>query len=379
MKLIYFFRKTALENLRDWKMLCIVIALGPFFIFLMHGYFDAADPAYHMVVVNEDHGSPIANGLVDAWRVAVRADGGPVFNIETADDVSSVVDKLSAAEVSLIVKIPKEFGSRLTQPQNSASDTVPTLLYTVDPANTQGAMAASFSDYIAYKYAFEQTGRNPPLDVSYASVKESSPLSDFDIYVPALLVLAIIMVLFTSAATIIKEREMGTMMRLNLSDLTFPQMMTAISLNQVIIAIVALAVSLGATYLIGYRPAGNVLSLLPVGALGALGVIAIGFITAAFLNTLFELLTVGVFPFFVLMFFSDCMFPLPKIHLFDVLSHPLYANDILPTALTVRAFNQLLNHNASYSQIGFELIALTLLSGVYFVVGVRLLRRKMTR
>lgn len=376
MKFIYFFRKTVIENIRDWKILCVVIALGPFFIFLMHGYFDAADPAYNMVVVNEDD-SPITKGLVKAWRAAAHPDGRFVFNIESADTVASAADKLASGQVSLIVTLPNGFGEQVTANRKQGSKAAPTLHYTVDPSNTRGTMAASFSDYIAYSYAFEQTGRKPPLDVRYASVGDREVVSEFDTYVPALLVLAIIMVLFTSAATIIKEREMRTMMRLTLSDLSFPQMMTAISINQVVIALVALAISLLATHMIGYQPSGHVLRLLPVGVLGALGVVAIGFITAALLNTLFELLTVGVFPFFILMFFSDCMFPLPKIHLIDVLDHPMYANDILPTALTVRAFNQLLNHNATYGQIGFELVALALLTGAYFMVGVLLLRRKM--
>ncbi len=90
-------------------------------------------------------------------------------------------------------------------------------------------------------------------------------------------------------------------------------------------------------------------------------VIAISILTACFIRTMFGLLTVGCFPFFILMFFSDCFMPLPKIMLFQICGNPVFLNDILPTAIGVRAFNKILNYHAGLGDIAFELCAIVLL------------------
>jgi ABC-2 type transport system permease protein len=116
-----------------------------------------------------------------------------------------------------------------------------------------------------------------------------------------------------------------------------------------------------------------------VGAATTLGVVAIAVFVSAFLKSMFELLTVGVFPFFVLMFFSDCMFPLPKVRVQEIGSHVLYANDILPTTLCVRAFNKILSFGAGLGDVAFEIGAILVLTAAYFAVGTWLFRRRHQR
>lgn len=115
------------------------------------------------------------------------------------------------------------------------------------------------------------------------------------------------------------------------------------------------------------------------GALSAVSVFAVGLIVAGWMKTIYELLTVGVFPFFVLMFFSESMFPLPKITLLHFGAHSFYANDILPTALTVKAFNKILNFQAGIADIGFELIAIFVETVLFLLLGLWLFRRRHLR
>jgi hypothetical protein len=76
------------------------------------------------------------------------------------------------------------------------------------------------------------------------------------------------------------------------------------------------------------------------------------------------------------MFFSECMFPLPKITLGELAGHTLYANDVLPTSLTVRVLNRVLNYGAGLGDIGFELSGILLLTFAYFALGIWLFRRR---
>ena len=374
MKTLQFFKKTFLENLRDWKIIGMVFVFGPFFIFVMSAYFDAADPAFRMLLANNDQGNAVTRGLIETWENAEGENGKAVFHIASAQNRTDAAAKVEAGEAELFIEIPAGFGDSLTKEDNSAA---PSFRSVSDQSSQRSAMAVSFCDYLAYTYAFSVTGEGAPLNIQYEFLSDRGSVSDLDAYIPALIVLAVILVLFTTGATIIREKEHRTIIRLTMSPVKTSSMMAAITVNQLIIALAALAISIGAAYLNGYRPAGNMLSIIPVGLLGALGVIAVGFATASILNNMFGLLTVGVFPFFILMFFSGCMFPLPQIPLVSILRHQFYLNDILPTSLTVRIFNQMLNHNATYAAMGVELSVLVTVTAAYFFLSLLLLKKRL--
>ena len=79
------------------------------------------------------------------------------------------------------------------------------------------------------------------------------------------------------------------------------------------------------------------------------------------------------------MFFSESMFPLPKILLLNFGTKAFYANDVLPTALAVKAFNKILNFQAGLADIGFEMMAILVLTIIYFLIGLWLFRRRHLR
>jgi ABC-2 type transport system permease protein len=237
----------------------------------------------------------------------------------------------------------------------------------------------AMSDYVAFSHIWERTDSPMPLDLTVSSLGSGRPVSEFDLFVPALLALAVIMVLFTAAASLVREVDKGTMMRLRLSRLRTPELLAAVSVNHVFLGLAALGLAYLAALSCGYQSDGSLLLFLLIGAAGSLGVVAIAVLVSAFLKSMFELLTVGTFPFFVLMFFSECMFPLPKIRVAQIAGHTLYANDILPTTLCVRAFNKVLNTGAGLAGVAFELVAILVLTAVYFAVGTWLFGRRHAR
>jgi ABC-2 type transport system permease protein len=214
------------------------------------------------------------------------------------------------------------------------------------------------------------------MNIRYRYAGSGKKLNDFDLYVPALLVLSIIMMLFTAGASIVREIEKDTITRLSLSKLTSFEFMTAISLNQIIIGVFCLFLTLLSAFSVGYSTTGSLPRLFLVGALTCFSVIAISIITVSFIRTMFGLLTLGCFPFFLLMFFSDCFLPLPKINLLNLSGNQIYLNDILPTATATRAISKILNYDSSFSDISFELIWIFALSVIYFFIGIWLFKRK---
>ncbi len=375
MRMLAFLHKTFLENLREWKILSMVLLFAPFFVYLMWGYFHATEPAYALLVIDRDQGvtqvEALFDGgdLIEVWRDAEHPGGEPVFVLETGDDLDAAQRKLEKRQVDLVVEIPADFSQRIAD-FAAGTGLEPALLTNhSDSANARGTMAMAMSDYLAFAALAEVIQLPSPLDVRLEAAGGGEQPSEFDLYVPALLMLAIIMVMFTAAATLIKEVDKGTIARLVLSRLSTVELLTAVSINQVLIGVVALSLAYASAISVGYRSEGSLLAILVVGAVTTLAVVAISVLVAAFMRTIFELLTVGCFPFFILMFFSDCMFPLPKIRLGTVADFTFYATDVLPTAVAVRAFSRILTLGAGMWDVRVELLCILLLTAAYFAVG----------
>jgi len=380
MRIVAFLKKTFLENLREWKILSVTLVFAPFFVYLMHAYFAASTPSYRLLVVRHDRsagaGDLAAEGLVAAWRAVRHPDGQPAFIVKEVVDVSAAQELVKRREAELVVEIPAGFGQSLLDFREGRSTSPARLVNHGDEANVRSSMAMAYSDYVAHLWAVGVTGASFPLELDVRGLGTGRPVSDFDLYVPALLVLAVIMVMFTAAASLVREVEKGTMTRLVLSPLRTGELLAAVTLNQLVIGLVALTLTFLAALTVGYRTDGSLPAVLVVGAVATLGVVALSVGVAAFMSTMFELLTVGCFPFFILMFFSESMIPLPRITLFRLLGHTVYANDVLPTSLAVRALGRILNFGAGLPDVAFEVIGATLLAAVYLAVGSWLFTRR---
>ena len=387
MRLLAYWLKTFRENLREWKILILALVFGPFFVYMMYAYFGAASPSYDLLVVDRDQPLVLADGrpfqagreLRSAWDRLKYPDGKAVFKVRVSSDVEEARRQLKNREADLLVRIPPDFSRSLEAYRRDRSQPISRVINTGDESSARFMVAASFADAVSYSYVASAVGAELPVAVDFEGLGAGRSPSDFDLYVPALLVLAIIMVMFTAAASLIKEVDKGTITRLMLSRLTTLEFLSAVSLNQLFIGLAGLGLSYAAAASVGYHSGGSVLLFFLVGAVSILSVIAISLIVAAFLRTIFELLTVGVFPFFILMFFSESMFPLPKVVFFRLAGHTFYVNDVLSTSLSVRAFNKILNFNAGLKDVSFELAGIILLAAAYMAVGVWRFKRRHMR
>ncbi|NTV80662.1 MAG: ABC transporter permease [Candidatus Aminicenantes bacterium] len=306
-------------------------------------------------------------------------DGKPVFKVLPLDDDEEGRRRLKNRDADLMIVIPAGFSRSVAAYGKGELPSGPVLANVGDETSVRFMVAAAFADYASYGYIAKATGSEMPEVVRFESLGGGRSPNDFELYVPALLVLAVIMVLFTAAASIIKEVDKETITRLTLSELTTFEFLGAVSLNQMLIGTFALGLTYVSAVSVGFESRGSLVLLLLVGAVSTLSVVAIGLLVAGFIRTIFELLTVGVFPFFVLMFFSDCMFPMPKIILFRLAGHAFHVTDILPTALTTRAFGRILSFDAGLGDVAFELAAIVLLTILYFGLGLAFFRRRHLR
>ena len=384
MRLYPLFKKAMIENFRDWKILIMGITFAPFFVVLMYFYFGEATETYRVAMVNHDRGVTARDGnefnageaLISEIEKFSGQDGAIVLKVSREKEISDAQESLKNKSVDLVVEIPENFSQTLREYQEGERPEQAVVKTYGDPTNPKYIMAAAWSDSLTYQFTVDWTGQEGPLKLETEELTQLKSLTDFDLYVPGLLGLSLMMLMFTAAATLIKEKDKGTIMRLRISNMTAAEWLVAMSLAQVIIGLL----SLGMTYLtavaLGYHTTGSLIAMVVVGILSCLAIIAISVLVAALLRTVFDLMTVGCFPFFILMFFSGGMFPIPTISLIAFAGHSINVNDILPTTHSISAFGKILNQGAGLGDVVFEIGAIAVLTVLYFAVGIWLFTRR---
>ncbi len=237
-------------------------------------------------------------------------------------------------------------------------------------------MAAVWADMTIMGFVEYASGLQSPALLSPETTSRATSLTEFELYVPGLLILALMMLMFTAAGALIREKDKGTLIRLRLSNLTVLEWLTAVSATQLIVGILALGLTYLTAMAVGYRAQGSLFILFLVGALTSLSIMAISVLVAAFLRTVFDLVTVGCFPFFILMFFSGGMFPLPGVPIFHWGNRAIELNEILPTTHAIAALNRVLSYDAGIGDIAYELCAVMALTVLFFAMGTWVFKRK---
>jgi ABC-2 type transport system permease protein len=387
MRLYPLFKKAMIENFRDWKILIMGITFAPFFVVLMYFYFGEASETYRVVFVNRDQGAIAKddnsfNGglaLISEIETMANSDEAVALKVFQEKEMLEAQKLLKDESADLIVEIPENFSLVLMAYKNGESPEPAVVRTYGDPANPKYIMAAAWSDSLAFQFAVEWSGLQGPLKFEAESLSSTTSLTDFDLYVPGLLGLALMMLMFTAAATLIKEKDKGTIVRLRISNMTTAEWLVAVSLAQVIIGLLALGLTYLTAAALGYQASGSLMAMTIVGILSCLAIIAISVLVAAWLRTIFDLMTVGCFPFFILMFFSGGMFPIPTISLFSLGGHSFNVNDILPTTHSISAFGKILNQGMGLGDVVFEMAVLAVLTIFYFAIGIWLFTKRHMR
>jgi ABC-2 type transport system permease protein len=361
-------RKTLIENFRDWKMLVMTLSFAPFFVVLMYFYFEGATISYRIAVVNQDEGA-VAQELIERLEEVEFGEGTAVLRVTEEADLVAAQERIRDRSADLVIEIPRGFSSALLQ-YSPGSEDEPLVVRTYgDPANVKYMMTAALGDYLTYEYAALITGETGPMVLEPVTVGGADARDEFDLYMPGLLALALMMLMFTAAGTVIKEKDKGTLLRLRISNMSTAEWLAAVSITQVTIGLVAVALTYLTAWSLGYRMSGSLFDMAVITVLSSMAIVGISMIVAASLRTIFDLVTIGTFPFFILMFFSGGMFPLPDVQLFALGARTINANDFLPTTHSIAAYDRIMNAGGGLGDVAFELAAIVLLAVVFFVIG----------
>jgi ABC-2 type transport system permease protein len=374
MKLMASIIKSFKENMRDWKVLSMVLLFAPFFVILMYLFYGGSSTVYKAGVLNLDKGTQSAQ-LIRNIENTRGQDKAKLFKTSNFNSIKEMKLQVKDKNIDIGICIPVNYSKELPKAASSKTNNALVKFYG-SMSNMRYTLAAILAGNSVYSQGTTAQKITLPSYFSETFLEKKKPVNEFDGYVPGLISLAVLMVLFTAAASIVKENDKKTIIRLKLSRLGAFNFLGGIGVVQAVIAIAAIVLSYWTALAVGYKPAGSFGTVLVVGIVSSFSMVAVSLIVASFLNTIFDVLTIGCFPFFVMMFFSGCMFPLPKMNMFSVLGHSFGITDILPLTHTVAAFNKILNYGAGISDVGFEIFMITVLTIIYFVLGIALYQKR---
>lgn len=378
MKALAVFRKALREASRDRLVVALTLAFAPFFVALIWLAFPALAPSYRIALVDGDQGAALEGGrrmeagrqLAEAIRAMKDGSGRPVLELVPAPDKAEGLRQLGRREVTALVALPADFSQAIAEAKEPATLTI------AGDLTSPGYAVAAVLAGAALEAALQQaTGKPSSVKVVEEPLGGSASRTDFELYVPGILVFAVILLVFQAAMAVARDVESGALRRLQLTRMTSFDYLAGTSAVLVIIALAGVALTFGTARLFGFTSQGSLWLAFLVTAVTAVSVIGVGLMVAAFSKTVAQAFVIANFPLGLLMFFSGAMFPMPRITWFTLAGRSIGPFEVLPPTHAVAALNKIFTLGAGAGEVGFELGAVAVLSALYFALGVLLLRR----
>jgi ABC-2 type transport system permease protein len=275
-----------------------------------------------------------------------------------------------------LLVIPDNFSTSINAYQNGDYSVQSELTFVGDLTNPTYTLAAVMVMNVSDTYISKSTRVESPVKLVEIALGNSATRTEFENYIPALFIFAIILVIFQAAMTPTREVESGTLKRLRMARVNSFELLGGMTAWLVLVALLEMALTFIVAVVCGFRSQGSLWLVLLVGVVASLSVIGTGMIVAAFSKTTSQAFVIANFPLGLFMFMSGVIYPMPRSELFKILGHSVAVYDILPTTHAVLALNKIFTLGMGFKDIVYEFSALTLLSIIIFSVGVWAFQRK---
>jgi ABC-type multidrug transport system permease subunit len=383
MKLLAIFLKTLREQRRDLLLLVLSLIFAPVFVLLYRAWFPSGSTTYGVLILNQDAGVQTAGGatlsageqISEALKAVVYANGSPLLSVRPVADRGAAEPLLKDRQAALLLIIPPDLTASIEAARRGEAVEASPVTLVGDLTNPYYAVAAVLAGSAVDQVIQAGTGQVRPIPFVEEPLGASAARTEFEIYVPGLLVFATMMMMFTVAMTVVREAENGTLRRLQMACVGSLDLLGGISLAMMVIGVAAVLLTIATAWAIGFRSEGPMWLAVVVGAMTSVSIVGVGLIIASLSRTVTQAFLIANFPLALFMFFSSAVFPVPRMTLFTVAGRAIGLYDILPPTHAVVALNKVLTLGAGVGDVIYELAALVILSAVYFAVGVWLFSR----
>jgi ABC-2 type transport system permease protein len=380
------FVKGVKEQVREFWILILIVVMAPLFIAIYYLMVEVEDPHYEVILVNLDQGTGnvsnrvnLGDSIVAHARVLSAMPGMSMLSFSTESGREEAMEKLRSNQANVAVVLPEDLSFSAWQAPDSSRFTA-TLELIGDVTRMEYIIGAVWSEELINRYIQEVAEIRMPVRWTETTLGFSGRRTAFEIYVPGLLILSIIMIIFSASAAIVREPEVRTLERLKISRLTALEFLGGLSLVQILLAVISMVLALLTALALGYTLLPNTLGfILLISLLTALSMVSFSILVAAMCRSVKEVAIIGTFPLFLLMFFTGAAFPIGGGELFDIGGYTVKLNDILSPKFAVEALNKVLIRGLPVKETIPDMIAIVVLTLFYFVTGTWAFRRRHMR
>jgi ABC-2 type transport system permease protein len=382
-KLLSVVRKSLREQRREILALTLTLVTAPFFVFLYWLLFPSGSTTYALLVLNRDAGAQLADGstlaggnqLAEAIKAVTYANGRPILDVTPVADRADAETRLRDRSAAALIVIPENFSRAIRASLEQQEPVTASVVMVGDLTYPQYSVAAVIANAALDQYVQTATGRPHPIQVMEQPLGASAARTEFENYVPGLLIFSVVMLVFQASMAIAREVEAGTLRRLQLTRMTSLDFLGGITVVHVLIGVAAVALTFLTAWALGFRSQGPLWVAFIVAAMTSLSIVGVGLLVACFSRTVTEAFLIANFPLVLLMFFSGSIFPIPRVPLFTIGERVIGLYDVLPPTHAVVALNKVLTLGAGLQDVAYELVAVVVLSITYFAIGVWLFNR----
>jgi ABC-2 type transport system permease protein len=382
MKFLSIIRKSLKEQYRSFWIFLLTVSCAPFFVLVYFLIVESYEQIYRIDIVNDDipaqffadtgYGEQFVDHLL-------RCDTLTSFQIRETAKPAEGEERIKSRKTDVLVILPDNFSERISRFKNgNLSDPIP-VEFMGDLTSMKYMIGAvwiysSLSDFVARK-----TGISNPLKLDETPAGISGNRTDFELAIPGLLIFSIIMLMLSASSAMVYESENKTLERLKISRVSTAELLGGISVVQLLVGIISVALTLITALFLGFRYEGSLILVFLVAILTSLSIISFCLIIAAFSKTVTQVLVVGNFPLFIFMFFSGAMFPIQAKPWFQVAGYDISLLSLLSPSHAVSALNKVMFMQEGFTAIIPEISSLIILSFVYGVTGSWLYYRRHLR
>jgi ABC-2 type transport system permease protein len=383
MKTISIILRSLREQLRSYWILLLSLSMGPFFILVYFLIMESSKPQYDMLVLNNDSGITVddktinhGGELMEFLKKSFPGQVPSTFKVIEVSSRDQSEEMLRNRDADALIIIDSLFSKSLEKQKAGDISAASEIEFTGDLTSTNYLISAVWANEIVNEYALNATNSKKVIKVKETALGSSGSIDDFDMIVPGILILSLIMLMFTASIAFVSEVENKTIMRLTLSKISTLEYLSGISIVQLIVGVISLLLTLLTAVVLGFNYSGSLLIMVFIAALTSLSIISFSLIIAAATRSAAEVLVVGNFPMFLFMFFTGAAFPLKGNTLFTFAGYPISIMGLMTPTHAISALNKTLVMNMDFKSIVPEIISIVILTILYFIIGAIIFKRR---
>jgi len=370
--------KNIKEQIRDIVTLGLSLVIGPFFVLLYWLMIPSGSTTYAVMVQNLDLGGQ-GERAIHLLEELSYPSGDPLLDVIPINSQQRAETLLRNRDAEVLLIIPEDFSNKIEAVPEDVQENPANITLVGDLTNPYYAVGAVMAGSVIDEFVQVQTGKQRIVDYYEIALGDSAGRSEFDLYIPGILIVSVVMLVFIISMTISAEVESGTLMRLKLTGIKTYQLLVGLSLPTILWGILSLYLTLLVAIGLGFESQGSVFLSLLIGAITSIAVVGMGLIVAAFSKSVSQAFIIANFPLIFFMFFSGAVYPIPRINLFMIGDISVSIYDVLPPTHAVVALNKILSLGAGLSDVLYELISLVILSFLFYGIGIWTFQRKHMR